>query len=127
MLSLVELLATQMVDADDFVEMTKNYAQGIVPSTPQGDFCQEADKNATPNDDARVGKVRTREIKSTSIDTSSSSSSSLTIEKCLNLGCVFWAAQGGVGLIIGIQKDKQMFMGFWQKCNVAGLSASWSI
>ncbi|KAK2816978.1 hypothetical protein Q5P01_025169 [Channa striata] len=27
----------QLVDLDDFVEMTKNYAQGIVPSAPQND------------------------------------------------------------------------------------------
>lgn len=47
-----------MVDADDFVEMTKNYAQGIVPSTPQGDCSQEASRNATPIGDARVKKVK---------------------------------------------------------------------
>lgn len=29
------LLASQMVDLDEFVEMTKNYAQGIAPATPK--------------------------------------------------------------------------------------------
>uniref|UniRef100_A0A3Q3E8J4 Wolfram syndrome 1a (wolframin) n=1 Tax=Labrus bergylta TaxID=56723 RepID=A0A3Q3E8J4_9LABR len=32
---LYSLLATQLVDLDDFVEITKKYAQGIVPSAPQ--------------------------------------------------------------------------------------------
>lgn len=29
--------ATQLVDLDDFVEMTQQYAQGIVPSASQND------------------------------------------------------------------------------------------
>ncbi|KAM9363683.1 wolframin [Symphorus nematophorus] len=35
--SMVSNESTQMVDLDDFVEMTKRYAQGIVPPTPQND------------------------------------------------------------------------------------------
>lgn len=38
--------------------MTKNYAQGIVPSTPQDDCSQEASETATQNGDARVKKVK---------------------------------------------------------------------
>lgn len=33
--SMVSNESTQLVDLDDFVEMTKKYAQGIVPSTPE--------------------------------------------------------------------------------------------
>ncbi|KAF3852164.1 hypothetical protein F7725_005519 [Dissostichus mawsoni] len=43
--------ASQMVDLDDFVEMTKKYAQGIVPSTSQTDSQVEAKtESPTPND-----------------------------------------------------------------------------
>lgn len=45
-----------MVDADDFVEMTKNYAQGIVPSTPQDD-CSQGEKG-TANGDGSVREVK---------------------------------------------------------------------
>ena len=46
------VLASQMVDLDDFVEMTKKYAQGIVPSTSQTDSQVEAKTESpyTPND-----------------------------------------------------------------------------
>lgn len=42
------LSAKQLVDLDDFVEMTKKYAQGIVPTTPQNDS-QVAAKAESPS------------------------------------------------------------------------------
>lgn len=54
------VLASQMVDLDDFVEMTKKYAQGIIPSTSQTDSQVEAKtESPTPND-------RREEVKTTS-------------------------------------------------------------
>lgn len=50
-----------MVDADDFVEMTKNYAQGIVPSTPQDDCSQG--ENGTANGDDSVREVKQKKTK----------------------------------------------------------------
>lgn len=50
-----------MVDADDFVEMTKNYAQGIVPSTPQDDCSQG--ENGTANGDDSVREVKQKKNK----------------------------------------------------------------
>ncbi|KAK1885681.1 Wolframin [Dissostichus eleginoides] len=49
--SMVNNKSSQMVDLDDFVEMTKKYAQGIVPSTSQTDSQVEAKtESPTPND-----------------------------------------------------------------------------
>ncbi|XP_030003353.1 wolframin [Sphaeramia orbicularis] len=45
--SLVSNESKQMVDLDDFVEMTKNYAQGIVPPTIKKGS-QDADKTKSP-------------------------------------------------------------------------------
>lgn len=50
-----------MVDADDFVEMTKNYAQGIVPSTPQDDCSQG--ENGTANGNGSVREVKPKKTK----------------------------------------------------------------
>ncbi|KAK5926616.1 hypothetical protein CgunFtcFv8_022173 [Champsocephalus gunnari] len=49
--SMVNNKSSQMVDLDDFVEMTKKYAQGIIPSTSQTDSQVEAKtESPTPND-----------------------------------------------------------------------------
>lgn len=47
-----------MVDLDDFVEMTKKYAQGMVPSAPQ-DGSQVPVKDEIPKDDDGVVEVKT--------------------------------------------------------------------
>lgn len=50
--------ATQMVDLDDFVEMTKKYAQGIVPSVPPNDS-QVTVKKEIPKPHDSGGEVKT--------------------------------------------------------------------
>lgn len=74
--------ATQMVDADDFVEMTKSYAQGIVPPAPRDGCSLGADKNRTANGDAGI-----REVKKQKKRTLFSVYSLFNIHKCLV--CVF--------------------------------------
>lgn len=46
-----------MVDLDDFVEMTKKYAQGIVPSASQNDS-QVAAKTESPTPHGSGGEVK---------------------------------------------------------------------
>ncbi|KAK5866052.1 hypothetical protein PBY51_020272 [Eleginops maclovinus] len=51
--SMVNNKSTQMVDLDDFVEMTKKYAQGIVPSTStSGSQVEAKTESPTPHDRA---------------------------------------------------------------------------
>lgn len=53
----MDFTAKQLVDLDDFVEMTKQYAQGIVPSVPQnGDQASSKIESTDPLD--RKGKVK---------------------------------------------------------------------
>lgn len=51
------LLASQMVDLDKFVEMTKNYAQGIAPAAPNNGG-QVSAKNETPASRDGPGEVK---------------------------------------------------------------------
>lgn len=51
-----------MVDLDDFVEMTKKYAQGMVPSAPQ-DGSQVPVKAEIPKDDDSGAEVKTNKRK----------------------------------------------------------------
>lgn len=51
------LSATQLVDLDDFVEMTKKYAQGIVPSAPHTGS-QVTVKTKSSTADNRSGEVK---------------------------------------------------------------------
>ncbi|KAI3353253.1 hypothetical protein L3Q82_019791, partial [Scortum barcoo] len=59
--SMVSNESTQMVDLDDFVEMTKRYAQGIVPSAPQN-VSQVADKTERPMPQVRNGRKHKAEL-----------------------------------------------------------------
>lgn len=45
------------MDLDDFVEMTKKYAQGIVPSAPQN-ISQVTDKTESPTPRDSGGEVK---------------------------------------------------------------------
>ncbi|XP_038569462.1 wolframin isoform X1 [Micropterus salmoides] len=54
--SMVSNESTQMVDLDDFVEMTKKYAQGIVPSASQNDS-QVAAKTESPTPHGSGGEA----------------------------------------------------------------------
>lgn len=54
--------ATQMVDLNDFVEMTKKYAQGIVPSVPQNGSQVTVKAEITkPHDSGGEVKKQTKE------------------------------------------------------------------
>ncbi|XP_008415240.2 wolframin isoform X2 [Poecilia reticulata] len=55
--SMVSTDAKQLVDLDDFVEMTKKYAQGIVPTVPQNGS-QDSSEIESPDLLDRKGKVK---------------------------------------------------------------------
>ncbi|XP_062244815.1 wolframin isoform X1 [Platichthys flesus] len=54
--SMVSNESEQLVDLDEFVEMTKKYAQGIAPTAPQNDT-QATAKNKSPAPDDRGGET----------------------------------------------------------------------
>nr|XP_046268901.1 wolframin [Scatophagus argus] len=70
--SIVSSESTQLVDLDDFVEMTKKYAQGIVPSAPQSGSQVKA-KTASPTHVESVGEHKTELVPSGYKKTSRSS------------------------------------------------------
>ncbi|XP_024145113.1 wolframin [Oryzias melastigma] len=55
--SMVSNDSNQMVDLDDFVEMTKKYAQGIVPSAPEKSQPGAKSESPTPLDHGRESKT----------------------------------------------------------------------
>ncbi|XP_070684426.1 wolframin [Pempheris klunzingeri] len=56
--SMVSSKSAELVDLDDFVEMTKKYAQGIVPSVPQnGGQASAKTTSSTPHDSDREHKA----------------------------------------------------------------------
>lgn len=52
-----------MVDLDEFVEMTKNYAQGIAPATPKNGSQVSATTESPAPHDSRTGVKRKKKEK----------------------------------------------------------------